>query len=143
MSTTVRALCVSPWKQGSRLWLALPWVASWFRRSASSPQAGSSGCHCRLRQLILAAASDCSRTHSTVFVTVLRKGSDRRPITYFFAVPFPMPRSKKKKEIAGKMSDVCPQTSVNRVMQLVSGHNFRLCLHKCLFVFPSSVRIFI
>lgn len=59
MSTTVKSLYVSPWRRGSRSWSAPPWAASWCHQSSSSPPAGSSGCHCRLRRLMLAAACNC------------------------------------------------------------------------------------
>lgn len=52
-------VCASPLRQGSRSWLVPLWAASWCHQSSSSPLADSSGCHCRLRQLMLAATCFC------------------------------------------------------------------------------------
>lgn len=108
-STTVRSVCVcvSPLRQGSRSWTAPLWAASWCRRSSSSPPAGSSGCHCRLRHLMLAPACNCPEsTKLPLFFLHSRVGcvqaAQLSAVTYFFIVPFPMPRSEKEKSSLGK-----------------------------------------
>ena len=93
-SSTVKELCVSPWRRGSRSWMVPPSAASCCRRSSSSPLAGSSGCHCKLTQMTLAPA--CERTENTEMLLRFLN-TERRSTTYFFIEPFPMPRSEKRK----------------------------------------------
>ena len=55
----VKSAHASPLRRGSKSWSAPLWAASWCHRSSSSRRAGSSGCHCRLRHSMLAAAHNC------------------------------------------------------------------------------------
>lgn len=79
MSTAAKSLWVSPWRRGSRSWSAPLWAASWCRRSSSSPPAGSSGCHCRLRHLTLAPACSCPESTKLLLLFLHSRAGAREP----------------------------------------------------------------
>lgn len=83
-----------PSRRGSRSWWAPLWAASWCRRSSSSPPAGSSGCHCGLGHSALPAVCHCRERRAPSRRVCVRAVKPRPLVTYFFIVPFPIPRSE-------------------------------------------------
>lgn len=99
LSQRKHILLSSPWWQGSMLWSELSLVASWFLQSTSFLRVDSSGCH-------WGGTEEIIMINHWVWRGWWIRIEMSSKCSYFFVVPFPIPRSGRKRKLVRNMPGI-------------------------------------